>query len=70
MNDTIYKIGDKVKIYYNIFKYYPNSTSVYSIECMELNGTLLKISKKYGINTYEVLTDKGVLIRNDNTIKI
>ena len=61
----IYKIGDKVKVWFPINKYYPNSNKIYTIDYKEMNGTILEC---FMGNSYSILTDKGIVLRNESVI--
>lgn len=71
MIKTNKKIGDKVKIWDSSIRYYPNSKNICSVEYKELNGTVIRIhvdvSKTDCDITYDILTDKGVFTRVENS---
>jgi transketolase C-terminal domain/subunit len=71
MIKTNKKIGDKVKIWDSSFRYYGNSKNICSVEYQELNGTIIRIhvdvSKTDYDISYDILTDKGIFTRIDNT---
>lgn len=71
MIKTEKKIGDKVRIWKSVIKNYPNSQKICSIESEELKGTIIKIhidiSKTDTHITYDILTDKGIFSRIENS---